>query len=76
MTTKFLLSLSVGLLLASQAQAMHLVIEDKNAATISEELVSDKSASCPFKGQSILTFDAAKDSAGFLNTGTCSRRII
>ncbi len=74
MSTKFLLSLGFGLLLAGQAQAM-LPIENKDAATLSEALVSDKSARCPFKGQSILTFDADKDLAGFLNTGTCSRRI-
>jgi hypothetical protein len=74
MTTKFLLSLSVGLLLAGQAQAM-LPTENTDPTILSEALVSDKSASCPFKGQSILTFDADKDSAGFLNTGTCSSRI-
>lgn len=68
MSKKFLISLSLGLLLASHAHA-------SSAEKISEELVKDKSASCPFKNQTILTFDADQDKTGFLNTGTCSRRI-
>ena len=70
MSTKFLISLTLGLLLAGQVHAMTPVADH-----LSEQLVQDKSASCPFKAQTILTYDAANDSAGFLNTGTCSRGI-